>query len=73
MSHGDKTTMSNRHGGIGAAMRPNIQISHALNGQVKDFAAEHELSTSEAYRLIIRTGLEDLRERDELPELGEGS
>lgn len=52
-------------------MRPNIQISHSLNGQVKDFAAQHDLSTGEAYRMIIQVGLEDLRGRDELPDLGE--
>lgn len=69
VSHGDKTTMTNRQGGVGAVMRPNIQISHALNGRVKDFAAKHDLNTSEAYRMIIETGLEELEERDELPDM----
>lgn len=41
-------------------MRPNIQISHELNGRVKDWAAEHGLSTSEAYRIIIEAGVEQL-------------
>jgi hypothetical protein len=41
-------------------MRPNIQISHALNGRVKDYAADHDLSTPEAYERIIRAGLADL-------------
>lgn len=68
MSHGDRTKMPNRQGGVGAVMRPNIQISHSLNGQVKDFAAVHDLSTSEAYRMIIRTGLEELQNRDKLPD-----
>lgn len=69
LSHGDKTIMPNGPKPVGTLMRPNIQISHSLNGQVKDFAAKHDLSTGEAYRLIIRTGLEELEERDELPDL----
>lgn len=52
-------------------MRPNIRISHALNGRVKDFAAANDLDTAEAYRLIINVGLEELEERDELPDLDE--
>lgn len=49
-------------------MRPNIQITHRLNGRVKDFAAKHDLKLPEAYRAVILTGLDDLEERDELPE-----
>lgn len=41
-------------------MRPNIQISHSLNGRVKDYAAENDLTTAEAYQEIIETGLEEL-------------
>lgn len=41
-------------------MRPNIQISHSLNGRVKDYAAENDMTTSEAYREIIEKGLEGL-------------
>lgn len=41
-------------------MRPNIQITHELNGRVKDYAAEHDLSTSEAYKEIIEAGLDEL-------------
>lgn len=41
-------------------MRPNIQISHALNGRVKDYAADNDLTTSEAYKEIIERGLEEV-------------
>lgn len=41
-------------------MRPNIEISHALNGRVKDYAAENDITTSEAYQRIIVAGLDEL-------------
>jgi len=41
-------------------MRPNIQISHERNGQIKDWAAERGIDTDEAYRQIICAGLESL-------------
>jgi hypothetical protein len=41
-------------------MRPNIQISHSLNGKVKDYAADEGIDTSEAYRRIIEAGLTEL-------------
>jgi hypothetical protein len=41
-------------------MRPNIQITHTLNGRVKDFAAERDLDLSTAYRLVIEGGLDGL-------------
>ncbi len=55
-------------------MRPNIRISHAKNGRVKDFAAEHDLSTSNAYSVVIDAGLEAVEEADEeeLEELLDG-
>jgi len=43
-------------------MRPDIDISYALNGEVKDYAAEDDLSVSEAYRRVIRVGLAELVE-----------
>lgn len=46
-------------------MRPNIQISHELNGRVKDFAAERELDVDEAYKRIIDAGLETLQQQAE--------
>jgi hypothetical protein len=45
-------------------MRPNIEITHTLNGRVKDYAAEHDLDLPEAYRRIIETGLAELDARD---------
>lgn len=47
-------------------MRPNIDISHQLNGRIKDYAEANDLSIDAAYKEIIRTGLEDLEddERD---------
>jgi len=41
-------------------MRPDIDISYALNGEIKDYAAERGLSVSEAYRRIIRVGLAEM-------------
>ncbi len=41
-------------------MRPNIDISHTTNGQVKDYAAANGQDLSEAYRDIIEAGLEEL-------------
>lgn len=59
--------MSNRQAAenrVKNPMRPNIRISHALNGRVKDYAAEHNLDTSEAYKQIIEAGLESLEQQD---------
>jgi len=41
-------------------MRPNIQISHQLNGRVKDYAAANDLTTEEAYKQIIKVGLNEV-------------
>lgn len=46
-------------------MRPNIQISHQLNGRVKDYAAEHDLTVDEAYKQIIEAGLDQLEDDEE--------
>lgn len=56
--------MANGHQTPLNPMRPNIQISHELNGRVKDYAAEHDLSTSEAYKKIIQAGLDELVENN---------
>lgn len=53
-------------------MRPNIQISHQLNGRVKDYAAANGLTTEEAYKQVIEAGLEEL-ERDGLDSEGSGA
>lgn len=47
---------------FGTTMRPNIQISHSLNGRVKDFAAAWGIKMDEAYRLVIEAGLAELYE-----------
>jgi hypothetical protein len=39
-------------------MRPNIDISHTLNGRVKDYAEQQDASLKEAYQEIIEAGLE---------------
>lgn len=41
-------------------MRPDIDISYQVNGEIKDYAAERGLSVSEAYRQIIRVGLAEM-------------
>lgn len=39
-------------------MRPNIDISHELNGRVKDWAEANNLGHSEAYSKLLERGLE---------------
>jgi hypothetical protein len=46
-------------------MRPNIDISHTLNGRVKDYAEQQEMALDEAYREIIEAGLEAVEHPDE--------
>ena len=46
-------------------MRPNIDISHTLNGRVKDYAEQGDKSLEEAYREIIEVGLEAVEYPDE--------
>lgn len=41
-------------------MRPNIEITHQLNGRVKDYAARNDLNLGEAYKRVITRGLEAL-------------
>lgn len=43
-----------------SGMRPNIRISHTLNGRVRDYANREGVSVKEAYREIIETGLREL-------------
>ena len=45
-------------------MRPNIDVSHTLNGRVKDHAEQQELELTEAYREIIEAGLEAVEHPD---------
>ena len=46
-------------------MRPNIDISHTLNGRVKDYAERQDVDLEEAYREIIDAGLEAVEHSDE--------
>jgi hypothetical protein len=46
-------------------MRPNIDISHTLNGRVKDYAEQQDVTLEEAYRKIIEAGLKAVEHPDE--------
>jgi len=50
---------------LDTATRPNINISHTLNGRVKDYAEDQDVSLEEAYREIIEAGLEAVEHPDE--------
>ena len=45
-------------------MRPNINITHTLNGRVKDYAERQDVSLEEAYQEIIKAGLEAVEHPD---------
>ncbi|ELY93623.1 MULTISPECIES: hypothetical protein [Halobacteriales] len=45
-------------------MRPNIDISHTLNGRVKDYAEQEDKDLEEAYQEIIEAGLEAVEHPD---------
>jgi hypothetical protein len=45
-------------------MRPNIDISHTLNGRVKDYAEQEDKALEEAYQEIIEAGLEAVEHPD---------
>lgn len=49
---------------FGQGMRPNISISHQLNGRVKDYAKRNDLDLTEAYRHVIETGIEELERKE---------
>ena len=46
-------------------MRPNIDISHTMNGRVKDYAEQQEIPLEEAYQEVIEAGLEALEHPDD--------
>jgi len=46
-------------------MRPNIDITHALGGRVKDYAEANNLNLSEAYTAVLEAGLDTLETQDE--------
>lgn len=39
-------------------MRPNIDLSHATHGRVKDFAEERDITLTEAYEQLLNAGLD---------------
>ena len=41
-------------------MRPNVEITHTLQGRIKDFAEERDLTLSEAYTELLEAGLNTL-------------
>ena len=45
-------------------MRPNIDISHTLNGRVKDYAEQQGVSLEEAYQEVIKAGVEVVEHPD---------
>ena len=40
-------------------MRPTIDISYKLHGEVKDFAKTEGMELSEAYMMLLKRGLEN--------------
>ena len=46
-------------------MRPNVEITHTLQGRIKDFAEERDLSLSEAYTELLEAGLDTLETHDQ--------
>jgi hypothetical protein len=46
-------------------MRPNIDISHTLNGRVKDYAEQQNIDLKEAYQEVIEAGLEAVKHPDD--------
>jgi len=45
-------------------MRPNVEITHTLQGRVKDFAEKEDLTLSEAYTELLNAGLETLETQE---------
>jgi 2-iminoacetate synthase ThiH len=46
-------------------MRPNVDITHTLQGRIKDFAEERDLTLSEAYTELLEAGLDTLETQDQ--------
>ena len=46
-------------------MRPNVEITHTLQGRIKDFAEERDLSLSEAYTELLEAGLDAFETQDQ--------
>jgi len=46
-------------------MRPNVEITHTLQGRIKDFAEERDQTLSEAYTELLEEGLDTLETQDQ--------
>ena len=46
-------------------MRPNVEITHTLQGRIKDFAEERDLTLSEAYTELLEAGLDTLETQEQ--------
>jgi hypothetical protein len=46
-------------------VRPNADVSHALNGRVKDLADKWDCSLQEAWRRVIERGVDELEKEVE--------
>ena len=46
-------------------MRPNVEITHTLQGRIKDFAEERDLTLSEAYTELLEVGLDTLETQEQ--------
>ncbi len=41
-------------------MRPNVDLTHATHGRVKDFAEERDITLTEAYEQLLNAGLDTM-------------
>ena len=46
-------------------MRPNVEITHTLQGRIKDFAEKRDLTLSEAYTELLEAGLNTFETQDQ--------
>ena len=46
-------------------MRPNVEITHTLQGRIKDFAEDRDLTLSEAYTELLEAGLDRLETQNQ--------
>ncbi|AFZ74607.1 hypothetical protein [Natronobacterium gregoryi] len=43
-------------------MRPNVDITHQLNGRVKEYADANDLDVDAAYTEVIEAGVDELED-----------
>jgi hypothetical protein len=41
-------------------MRPNIDLSYETHGAVKDYAKANDVTLTEAYETLLRTGIDNV-------------